>query len=102
MNQEPKKPQRGTTNVLRIAAGCYLLYTAYQLFHLLQTGQSDSPALCILGGGFFAVCGAVLLYLEWKVYRYAKTHKDDPDSWTEEPRQLEESDDGESGEGDRP
>lgn len=90
MNDEPKKPQRGTTNVFRMLAGGYLLYTAYQMFRLLWTGESDSTALCVIGGVVFAAFGSFILYLEWKAYKYGRDHKDDPSSWTMEPQELEE------------
>ena len=90
MNDDSKKPQRGTTNVFRMLAGGYLLYIAYQMFQLLWTGKSDSKALCILGGVLFTVCGTFILYLEWKAYKYGKDHKDDPSSWTAD-GQLEEA-----------
>ena len=41
--------------------------------------ESDTPA-----GKLFDVAGAMVLWREWKAYQYAKAHKDDPDSWSQD------------------
>ena len=30
-----------------------------------------------------------MLWREWKAYRYGVEHMDDPDSWSDEPEQME-------------
>ena len=41
-------------------------------------------ALNAAAGAVFAAAGAMVLWREWKAYQYAKAHKDDPDSWSQD------------------
>ena len=77
-----QKPQRGSVNYIWVLGGGYLLYTAFRLFQRLWTGETETVALNVIGGGFFAVVGAVMLWREWKAYQYGKAHMDDPSSWS--------------------
>ena len=81
-----KKKQTGRVNYVWILAGGYLLYLAAQLFYNVVKGTSDSPPIGIAGGTVFAVIGGFLLWREWKAYRFALEHKDDPSTWSDEPQ----------------
>ena len=81
-----KKKQTGRVNYVWILAGGYLLYLAAQLFYNVVKGTSDSPPVGIAGGTVFAVIGGFLLWREWKAYRFALKHKDDPSTWSDEPQ----------------
>ena len=83
MNEQKRPPAR--TNVFRVLAGGYLLYLAYQLLRSLVQGGAENPAVNIGGGAVFLAVGGWLLWREWKVYRYAVEHKDDPSTWSDEP-----------------
>ena len=83
MDQE-KRP-RGRVNYVWVLAGGYLLYTAVQLFKGAAKGETDYPALGIIGGVVFAIVGGFMLWREWKAYRFALEHKDDPTTWNDEP-----------------
>ncbi len=90
MKDDPNKNhQRGVVNYVWVLGGGYLLYTAFQLFRRLFSGEADSAAINILGGGFFAVVGALMLLREWKAYQYGKAHINDPESWSDEPEEDE-------------
>ena len=81
-----KKKQTGRVNYVWILAGGYLLYLAAQLFYNVVKGTSDSPPVGIAGGTVFVVIGGFLLWREWKAYRFALEHKDDPSTWSDEPQ----------------
>ena len=81
--QGPGKKQTGRTNAFMILAGGYLLYLAYQLIAGIQ--ESGQYALSIGAAVLFTAVGGWLLWREWKAYRYALEHKDDPSSWSDEP-----------------
>ena len=81
-----KKKQTGRVNYVWILAGGYLLYLATQLLYNVVKGTSDSPPIGIAGGTVFAVIGGFLLWREWKAYRFALEHKDDPSTWSDEPQ----------------
>ena len=52
--------------------------------------------LIIAGGIVFAVVGALVLWREWKAYKFGVEHKDDPSTWSdEEPEAEAEEDSGE-------
>ena len=81
-----KKKQTGRVNYVWILAGGYLLYLATQLLYNVVKGTSDSPPVGIAGGTVFVVIGGFLLWREWKAYRFALEHKDDPSTWSDEPQ----------------
>ena len=81
--QGPEKKQTGRTNVFMVLAGGYLLYLAYQLIAGIQ--ESGQYALSIGAAVLFTAVGGWLLWREWKAFRYALEHKDDPSSWSDEP-----------------
>ena len=83
MDQE-KRP-RGRVNYVWVLAGGYLVYTAVQLFKGAAKGETDYPALGIIGGVLFVAFGGFMLWREWKAYRFALEHKDDPTTWSDEP-----------------
>ena len=68
----------------RVLAGGYLLYLAYQLMKGIWDGTAETVALNAAAGAVFAAAGAMVLWREWKAYQYAKAHKDDPDSWSQD------------------
>ena len=81
-----KKKQTGRVNYVWILAGGYLLYLATQLLYNVVKGTSDSPPVGIAGGTVFVVIGGFLLWREWKAYRFALKHQDDPSTWSDEPQ----------------
>lgn len=83
-----QKPQRGRVNYVWVLGGGYLLFTAFRLFQRLFNGESESPAVNIVGGSVFAVAGALMLYREWKAYQYSKRHINDPETWSDEPQEF--------------
>ena len=91
-----QKPQRGRVNYVWVMGGCYLLFTAFRLFQRLFSGESETAAVNILGGGLFVVVGVLMLHREWKAYQYGKQHIDDPSTWSDEPQELLEEDDQEA------
>lgn len=84
MAQHDGNKQRGWVNYFRVLAGGYLLYLAYQLMKGIWDGTAETVALNAAAGAVFAVAGAMVLWREWKAYQYAKAHKDDPDSWSQD------------------
>lgn len=82
MKQTSGKKPRGSVNYIWVLGGCYLLYTAVQLGRRLFSGQTDSPALNIGGLVVFGVAGTLMLWREWRAYRYGLAHKDDPETWS--------------------
>ena len=91
-----QKPQRGRVNYVWVMGSCYLLFTAFRLFQRLFSGESETAAVNILGGGLFVVVGALMLHREWKAYQYGKQHIDDPSTWSDEPQELPEEDEQEA------
>ena len=92
--QGPEKKQRGRVNNFMVLAGGYLLYLAYTLVR--DAGESSNTVLCILAAVLFAAVGGAVLWREWKAYRYGLEHKDDPESWSEEPEEPAEEEEEES------
>ena len=84
MAQHDGNKQRGWVNYFRVLAGGYLLYLAYQLMKGIWDGTAETVALNAAAGAVFAAAGAMVLWREWKAYQYAKAHKDDPDSWSQD------------------
>lgn len=83
---ENKGPwQRGRTNPFWLLAGGYLLYLAFQLFQSLWKGEASNPLVNVGGGVVFVGVGCWLFWREWKAYRYAMDHKDDPSTWSDQP-----------------
>ena len=60
MDQE-KRP-RGRVNYVWVLAGGYLVYTAVQLFKGAAKGETDYPALGIIGGVLFVAFGGFMLW----------------------------------------
>ena len=87
--QKRDKKQTGRVNYVWVLGGGYLIYTAIQLFRNLP--QAPQPTVNIIGGTVFTVAGAWMLWREWKAYRYGVEHMDDPDSWSDEPEQPEQT-----------
>ena len=42
-------------------------------------------AVSIAGALVFAAVGGYLAYCEWKAYRFGLAHKDDPETWNDDP-----------------
>ena len=83
----------GKVNYVWVLAGGYLLYLAAQMFLNVIRRTSDSPAIGIGGGLVFTVVGGWLLWREWKAYKFAMDHKDDPETWSDEPEAEEQDED---------
>ena len=88
MDQE-KRP-RGNVNYVWVLAGGYLVYLATQLFGNVISGKSDTPAIGIAGGVVFVVIGCGLLIREWRAYQYGRAHIDDPETWNDDPVEVQE------------
>ena len=52
-----------TSGVLRIVAGGYLLYLAYNLFKSVSSGQPGNYTLMIAFSVLFVILGGVILYM---------------------------------------
>lgn len=83
--------QRGYVNYFRVLAGAYLVYLAYQLLKEIWKGTAEMVPLNAIAGAAFAAAGALILRREWRAYQYAKAHKDDPDTWSEDETLPEEA-----------
>ena len=90
MNNERK--QTGRANYVRGLAAIYLLFLAYRMLRDVSQGNTDMPLVSGAAAVVFAAVGAALLYGEWKAYRFAQQHKDDPETWSDEPSEPEEPD----------
>jgi len=84
MSNQPNKKQTGKVNYMRVLAGFYLLYTAYKLVHTVIDGEADNNFIVMVFVLLFAVVGAVLMFREWRSYKYGMEHIDDPTSWSDE------------------
>ena len=82
--KQGRKPT-GRVNYIWVAAAAYLLFVAYQLFSRLWKGEAESLAVNLIGGAVFAVAAVLLLLREWRAYQYGLAHKDDPETWSDEP-----------------
>ena len=85
-----EKKQTGKVNYIWVLAGGYLVYLAIQIFKTVFAGDSDVPAVGIAGGVAFVAIGAWLMLREWRAYRYGMAHKDDPETWSDDPELPEE------------
>jgi|GEM_PF-660165 len=52
-----------TSGILRIVAGGYLLYLAYNLFKSVSSGQQGNYTLMIVFSVLFVILGGVILYM---------------------------------------
>ena len=91
MEQE-KKPS-GNVNYVWVLAGGYLVHLAFQLLRGVFKGETDYPGVGILGGAALAAFGGGRLWREWKAYKFAMDHKDDPETWSDEPEAEEQDED---------
>ena len=90
---EQEKRPRGNVNYVWVLAGGYLVYLAFQLLRGVFKGETDYPAVGILGGAAFAAFGGWLLWREWKAYKFAMDHKDDPETWSSESESEDQDED---------
>ena len=51
-----------SSNIIRVLAGGYLLYLAYQMIQSLRAGDADPAWVIIAATVLFVVAGAVILY----------------------------------------
>ena len=80
------KAQSGRVNFVWALAGGYLIYLGGELLYGLYAEGMDTSAPWIVipaAVGFIAV-GILLLRREWRAYKYAAAHKDDPATWNDE------------------
>ena len=83
-----EKKQTGKVNYIWVLAGAYLIYLAYKLLRGLSRGET-SPGFAIGFAVLFVVVGAMVLYREWKAYKFGLEHIDDPDTWSDEEEDAE-------------
>lgn len=57
-----------STLIIRLIAGFYLIYLAYELFTSLQMENGAPVWLAAAAGVVFAVCGAVLVFISGKAF----------------------------------
>lgn len=76
--------QNGRMNVFRTLAGGYLLYLGCNLLYTFWKEGGTSVWIVIPASVLFIAVGGVLLWREWKAYKYAAAHKDDPATWNDE------------------
>lgn len=86
---ENKKKQTGKVNIVRALAAIYLLFLAFRMLRDIANGKSDMVAVSIVAAVVFAAVGGYLAYCEWKAYRFGLEHKDDPETWNDDPDMLE-------------
>ena len=84
MSNKPEKKQSGKVNYIWVLAGGYLVYLAYKIFRTFLAGESDEPLLAIGAVVLFVAVGGLVLFREWKAYKYGMEHIDDPESWSDE------------------
>lgn len=89
MSNKPEKKQTGKVNYIWVLAGGYLVYLAVQLIFGAFRGDTDKPAVGIIGGIVFLLVGGGVLLREWKAYKYGVEHIDDPSTWSNEDEELE-------------
>ena len=78
------------SHIIRVLAGAYLLYTAYQIFNELGKGQNDF--LIILFAVIFVIVGALLLATSmYALNKYYYAENKAGDDWDKE--ETEESQD---------
>lgn len=85
--KQGRKPT-GRVNYIWVAAAAYLLFVAFQLFSRMWSGQAEDPLVNIGGGVVFTVAAVFLLLREWRAYQYGLAHKDDPETWSDEPAEA--------------
>lgn len=80
------KQQNGRMNVFQTLAGAYLAYLGCNLLYGVWKNGPDSTNLWIVipAAVLFLAVGGWLLWREWKAYKYAAAHKEDPASWNDE------------------
>ena len=87
MSGEQKRKPTGKVNYIWVLAAGYLLYIAYKLFSGLWNGEAERLWVNVLGGSVFAVAAVLMLLREWRAYQYGLAHKDDPETWSDEPEE---------------
>ena len=85
MNKERK--QTGRANYVRGLAAIYLLFLTYRMLRDVFRGNTDMPVVSGVAALAFGAVAAALLYGEWKAYRFAQQHKDDPETWSDAPEE---------------
>lgn len=79
-----------SSHIIRVLAGLYLLYTAYQIFKELGTGQSDF--LIIAFAVIFAIIGALILASSlYALNKYYYAENKAGDNWDKEESETEEN-----------
>ena len=82
---ENNQKQTGKVNIVRALAAIYLLFLAFRMLRSVVKGETGMVAVSIAGALVFAVVGGYLAYCEWKAYRFGLAHKDDPETWNDDP-----------------
>lgn len=86
---ENNQKQTGKVNIVRALAAIYLLFLAFRMLRTVANGQTDMVAVSVVAALIFAAVGGYLAYCEWKAYRFGLEHKDDPETWNDDPDMLE-------------
>ena len=89
MDKKPEKQQSGRVNYMRVIAGGYLIYLAYNLTKGLIEDNGVKPVFAIPAIVVFLVAGVLMLLQQWKAYKYGVDHIDDPNSWNDEEEDVE-------------
>ena len=86
---ENKNKQTGKVNIVRALAAIYLLFLAFRMLRSVVKGETDMVVVSVVAALIFAAVGGYLAYCEWKAYRFGLEHKDDPETWNDDPDMLE-------------
>lgn len=86
---ENNKEQTGKVNIVRALAAIYLLFLAFRMLRSVVKGETSMVALSVVAALVFAAVGGYLAYCEWKAYRFGLEHKEDPETWNDDPDMLE-------------
>lgn len=88
--KKEKRPQTANVNYIWAMAGSYLIYMGGSLLYDLWKGNTDvTPLLIVPAALLFIAVGGLVVRREWKAYKYAEAHKDDPSTWSDEPLEEE-------------
>lgn len=82
--KKQEQEQTGRVNYIWVLAGGYLIYLGGKLLLALWRDHAEPAALFLMAALVFFAVGGWLIRREWKAYKYAAAHKDDPSTWNDE------------------
>lgn len=82
--KKQEQEQTGRVNYIWVLAGGYLIYLGGKLLLALWQDHAEPAALFLAAALVFFAVGGWLIRREWKAYKYAAAHKDDPSTWNDE------------------